>query len=270
MNHPDSTEPAPARPPHRSLAARITLVILGAFTAWHIFASFLWISPPSELRALVPGNLLTQYMIPWYGQSWSVFAPEPINGDYHFQVRAIIEDGEDSEGNTKFTATEWINASSVELSMSRYNLFPPRAASLSVSQASKMLNQWKELTPEQQQTVALGYYEGDNWLGRMQEALTAQGSNDATVVNYIVQERHSVAYATQVAQAMWGEDRVTQVQFKVSRQNVVPFAERHNPDAERPAPVIADTGWRGLITMPGQSADNFRDVFRPLAERNAQ
>lgn len=270
MTQTPATEPAVPRAPHRTALARITLVVTGLFTAWHIFASFLWISPPSELRSVVPGNLLEEYMIPWYGQSWSVFAPEPINGDYHFQVRAIVSDGEKTGGKATYKATEWVDASSVELSMSRYNLFPPRAASLSVQQASKLLNQWKELNSDQKKTVALGYYEGDNWLGRMQEALDKQGTDKSKVVNYILQERYSSAYATQVAYAIWGQDRVTQVQFMVSRQNIVPFAERHDPDAQRPDAEIADTGWRGLITMPGQSNENFRDVFLAHYDGNAR
>lgn len=243
---------------------RITLVIASLFTAWHVFASFLWISPPSELRAVVPGQMLSDYMLPWYGQSWSVFAPEPINGDYIFEVRAIVEDGVDDNGMATYVATGWVNATDAELSMSRYNLFPPRAAALSTQQASKQLNLWKKLTPEQKDIVALGYYDGDAWLARMRDALTETGGQPQTVTDYVVQERYSVAYATQVAYAVWGEERATQVQFRVSRQNVIPFEKRNDPSAERPEPEVANSGWRGLIVMPGQSTENFTRAFAGL------
>lgn len=238
--------------------ARGGLVIVSAFTAWHIFASFLWISPPSQLRTVVPGNLLSSYMLPWFGQSWSVFAPEPINGDYKLKVRAVLSDGFNDSDNE---VTEWVDATAVELSWSQYNLFPPRAMSLSNNQASKLLAAWKALNEDQKEVTALGYFKGDDWLRRMQLELQDHGDNKDKIVEYIVQERYTTAYATQVAYAIWGEENVAQVQFEVSRQNVVPFAQRNNPDAERPAPQIANTGWRGTLLIEGQSTSAFSDAF---------
>ena len=258
-DHDTQTMPRP-KPPQRRLIARITLVLTAAFAAWHVFASFLWISPPSELRTVVPGNALSNYMIPWFGQSWSVFAPEPINGDYILKIRAIIPDGQDAEGATKYTATEWVDASDAELDTARYNLFPPRSAILATQQSSKLMTAWKALTPEQQKVVTLGFYDGDAWLGRMQNELKKQ-SDTKEVTDYVVQERYTAAYATQVAYAVWGEKNVSQVQYQVSRQNIIPFKDRNNPDAVRPAPQIVNTGWRGTLVMPLQSTTDFRDTF---------
>jgi hypothetical protein len=220
----------------RGPLVRGALAVGVLFTAWHIFASFLWIGPVTPLRDLVPGNLLTSYMIPWYGQSWSVFAPEPINGDYRFKVRALVAN---EDGSTR--ETEWISASDVEMSMSRHNLFPPRASALGTHQASLLKGAYDRLSPAQRATAALNYFEGDAWLGRMQNAMNEQGDDQGLVVAYIVQERYSDAYATQVARAVWG-DSVIRVQFQVLRQNIIPFAQRNNPDAVRPPEQIADTG----------------------------
>ena len=102
-------------------------------TAWHIFASFLWIAPAGPARNLVPGDLLRSYMLPLYGQSWSVFAPEPVNGDHRLEVRAVVmRDGVEE-------VTDWVSPTDVELSLSRHNLFPPRAANsgLNVTSAHK-------------------------------------------------------------------------------------------------------------------------------------
>lgn len=241
------------------ILGRIGLALITLFSGWHIFASFSWISPPSELRTVVPGNMLSSYMLPWFGQSWSVFAPEPINGDYRFMVRAIVPTAEGQPVGS-YEATDWVDATAVELSMSEYNLFPPRAAILSTQQATKFLNSWKTLTVEQKEVTSLGYYEGDNWLARMRVDLNESGE-EAKVTEYIIQERYTAAYAAQVAFAVWGEERVTQVQFQVSRQNIIPFEERNNPDAQKPEPEIADTGWRGIIEMPMQSNEDFAEVF---------
>lgn len=248
-----------ARP--RGPLVRGVLTVAVLFTAWHVFASFLWIAPVTPLRELVPGNLLTSYMIPWYGQSWSVFAPEPINGDYRFRVRAVVVDDDGTQRET-----EWVTTTDVELAMSRHNLMPPRAAGLGTHQSSLLKSAYDQLTDGQRKTAALNYFEGDAWLGRMQEAMGEQGGNSDVVVRYIVQERYSDAYATQVARAIWG-DAVTRVQYQAVRQNIVPFLDRNDPDAQRPAEQAALTGWRGLITLPDQSASDFADVFRPGYER---
>ena len=88
----------------------VILYIAMALTGFHLFASFLWIAPSSTLREVIPGNLLSQYMIPMWGQSWSVFAPEPINGDYYFDVRAVVSTPDGGE-----ETTDWVRATDVEL-----------------------------------------------------------------------------------------------------------------------------------------------------------
>lgn len=232
---------------------RSILIMLCAITAWHVFASFLWIGPYSGLRQVVPGDLLRQYMIPMFGQSWSVFAPDPINGDYRLQIRATVGEGDAAHD------TEFVDATAAEFSMLTNSLTPPRGAIQASEIASAMFNAYNKLSDEQKEIVALGYYNGDDWDDRLRDALIATGSESAATT-YLAAEERVNAYATQVAYAVWGGD-VTHVQFTVSRQNVVPFEDRHNPDAQRPAVQPVPTGFRGLIEYPGQSRDAFADVF---------
>ena len=125
VEEPESQSAAAAKP---KVWVRVVALIAVLFTGWHVFASFLWIAPYSQnAREVVPGEMLTNYMIPLFGQSWSVFAPEPINGDYHFNVRATLDDGSE---------TGWVSATDVELSMIQYNLTPPRAGIQSSEVAS--------------------------------------------------------------------------------------------------------------------------------------
>lgn len=97
------------QPPTKRATILKRIAVLGAilFTGWHLFATFLWIAPHSELRNIIPGDALSEYMIPMFGQSWSVFAPEPINGDHYFDVRAVIEE------NGEEVTTDWVRASNV-------------------------------------------------------------------------------------------------------------------------------------------------------------
>lgn len=222
-------------------------------TLWHIFASFLWIAPYSALREIPSQEVLSGYMLPLFGQSWSVFAPEPINGDYHFNVRAVIdEDGEEIE-------TGWVSATDVELSMIRYNLFPPRAGIQSSEVASGQMNAYNKLDEKQQAVAALDFAAEDweEWMVRSFEELEGESSTEA----YMREEHLATAYATQVAYAVWGDD-VVRVQYRVSRQNVVPYAERNDQGAQRPDPTFSTTGWRAPVEEEGQSRDDFGVVFR--------
>lgn len=265
-------EGAPA-PPRPRAWVRLAALAATLLTAWHILASFLWIAPFSaNAREIVPGGqqTLSAYMLPFFGQSWSVFAPEPINGDYHFNVRALLSDG---------TETGWVSATDVELSMIRYNLFPPRAGIQSTELASAYKGAFDALEPLQR-TVVGGNFAIDGWEPGLRAALESQigkgaeaeGADEPAKPNteeideLIAEERRASAYATQVARAVWGAD-VEQVQFRVSRQNIIPFAERHDPHAERPEPSVVLPGWRPLIVEEGQNDGNFADVFRRQYER---
>ena len=260
-----NSETADAPTPERTRlnTFKRVLILLGVFfTAWHIFATFLWIAPGSGLRQVVPGTLLHDYMIPMHGQSWSVFAPNPINGDYRLQVRAALGAGPDA------VETEWVDATAADLTMLTHNLFPPRASNAAMDVASRFKGAYDELNDEQQAIVALGYYQGDDWRDRLERALLEHGNENA-VIDYMKVERLADAYSTQVAYAMWGPD-VRQVQFIVSRQNVVPFAERNDPHAERPPVQPAPTGWRGLIVEAGQSQERFAEIFLAGVEASGQ
>lgn len=248
--------------PGRKPLVRVIVVLAALFTAWHIFATFLWIAPPSGLRQAIPGNLLQRYMIPLHGQSWSVFAPEPINGDHRLQVRAIVLE------NGQPRTTEWVDATRAELSLAHHNLLPPRAAIQSTELASSFKGAYDKLPAQSKKVAGLGYFKDTDWEARMQAELRRNGTGSVTN-KYIDAEHKVTAYATQVAYAVWGDD-VQQVQFVVSRQNVIPFAQRNDPNAKRPPVQVATTGWRGLVSEPGQDRDNFGKTFRRALKESGQ
>lgn len=233
---------------------RLLIYLAALLTAFHLFATFLWIAPASVLRQVVPGDLLEQYMIPMFGQSWSVFAPEPINGDYYFDLRAVVsQDGQE-------ITTEWIRVTDVEQDHAMYNLFPPRSANLGVGVASTLKNSWDGLPDPEKAVIELNYYEGDDFAQRLEDGVRGLEADASDIDEYLEAEHIATAYGTQVALAVWGDD-VVRIQYQVARQNVVPFAQRNAPHAERPALQRVPTGWRGLIIEPAQDQDAFRDYF---------
>lgn len=253
------------RPPaaaKRPLIRRVVLILLAAFTAWHIFATFLWIAPASGLRQVLPGDLLRSYMLPLFGQSWSVFAPEPINGDYKLRVRAVvIQDGEEK-------TSKWVDATAAELSMSTHHLFPARAAILASETAQAYKRAYDDLGTAHHRIAGLSYFKGDDWTERLRGDLRKQG-RDSDLDDFLEAERQTTAYATQVAYAVWPGELV-RVQFEISRQNVVPFDRRNDPDKKRPKPKIVETGWRGPAEEPGQSRAAFTETFRKGLEMSGQ
>lgn len=257
-----SSAPAVSRPKPNWIV-KVVALLACLLTLWHVGASFLWIAPYSALREIPTQKVLASYMLPFFGQSWSVFAPEPINGDYHFNVRAVIEkDGEEVE-------TGWVSATDVELSMIEYNLFPPRAGIQSTEIASGQMNAYNKLTDQQQEIIALDYVAEDweEWMVRSFDEL--EGESLPATEAYMEAEHLATTYATQVAYAMWGGD-VVQVQYRVSRQNVVPYAQRNDPNATRPEPTKSTSGWRTPTEEAGQSRKDFADVFVSQYERSTR
>lgn len=248
--------------------------MLGLVAAWHIFASFLWIAPASPLREVVPGDALTNYMLPFFGQSWSVFAPAPTNGDYRFDVRAELAGDDGPE------TTDWVRATDVELSIRTENLWAPRAGIQSSELASEYMKRFDGLGPSQHDVIAASF-SGADALPALKEQLDASlsvvfveaNSNRTVGVNevnaYMDLDQKATAYATQVARAVWGPG-VRKVQFRASRQNIVPFEERHDPGARRPEPMVRNTGWREPFFEAGQNEENFARVFRGQYDRIAQ
>lgn len=246
----------------RSIWVRLIAGLCVIATGWHIFATFLWISPANGLRDAVPAKALSGYMLPLFGQSWSVFAPEPINGNITLKVRAYV--GEEGSGHV----TDWVNASAAELDMAHHNLFPPRAAILGLEQGSKYKSTFDKLTDAEKKIVAAGYFVGDDWFDRLEASLAAAETKNTDVQkknlqSFLSQEKQTVAYATEVAKAMWGGE-IQRIQVSASRQNITPFEDRHNPDA-KPQPIrVVDSGWRGTFSFPGQNSGHFSDIFSNL------
>lgn len=247
----------------RKPVIRVVMVLLALLTAWQIFAQFLWIAPASQLRTLIPGNFLTSWQIPFFGQSWSVFAPDPINGNYVFKVRAVVSDG---SGDAR--TTEWVDATAAEHRLSEHSLFPSRAAGLADEQATDYKTAFDALTEAQREVVADNWWSGADWKARLEQALrTASGDDQQALADanaFITVNAFTDAYATQVAHAMWGE-HVDAIQFEIYRQNVIPFADRNDPAAKPQPKQYTPTGWRGTFTMPGQSEKDFADTFKQLA-----
>ena len=171
-------------------------------------------------------------MLPMFGQSWSVFAPKPVDGDYQFWVRARVDSGDG------LTTTEWVDSVNREMDMIHHNLFPARVAVAGYELASDYRGAWQKLDGEQQEIVELSYFEGIDWESRLAVELKARSkaisaeANDRTA-DFIECDELATAYATQVARALWGEN-VKKIQFKVGRQGYCAFCSAEQRNCQAP------------------------------------
>jgi hypothetical protein len=256
-----NVDPGTPAPPRRSGGRRIVMHVsaglVGLFAVWHIVVTTLYATPATPLRELVPNAAFIAYNYPMFDQNWSVFAPEPISANYELSVRsATLVDGE-------LVNTEWVNASKTELKLLRHNPLSPRAGYAAYAQALGTNLAYKKLSEAEQAVVGQSYYEGDMWGQQLEDAMRSQGGSDEATVNaYLKQEWVTVAYATQVAKAVWGDDALY-VQYRISIDNSVPFASRHDDAAQRSL-VTVDSGWRGLVEREGQDDNHFADLFMSL------
>lgn len=250
MQHPEE----PARPARALAARRAVVTVLALLLGWHLLASALWIAPSSPARDVVPGDTLREYMLPMFGQSWSLFAPDPVSADYYFDVRAVVGEGDDA------ATTEWVRASDIELSRATYHLFPPRSASSAIAQAMLLRGAWGDLSKDQKDVASAHYYKGEDWSSRLHEDLVAAGGTDEVRRTFEEEDAASIAYATRVAVAVWGED-VQRVQYRVARHPVVPFDARHDPTSARPSPAFVEPGWRGAERASPEAQTLFTEYF---------
>ncbi|QZQ53676.1 hypothetical protein KZI27_00085 (plasmid) [Curtobacterium sp. TC1] len=245
---PTQTQPKPRRNLRQWLSNAAAGGIL-FFAGWQIFASFLWIAPPTAMRQLVPGDLLERYMLPWFGQSWSVFAPDPINGDNEILVRAQIS-------SDNGAATVWVSATDVEYALAWHNPFPPKAATMGAHQAASFRDAWGALNTKQREVAGRSFTNEP----ALERALEILGPT-AVAARYLQEDERTAAYATEVAYSIWGS-RVEAVQFRVQRHGIVPFASRNDIKPQRPAPVVAATGWRNVGFSFSRADDGFRNTFQ--------
>lgn len=247
----------------RPVWLRVIALVCTLLTAWHIFATFLWVAPNSALREAVPGNVLKTYMSTTFNQNWSVFAPKPIDSDSSFWVRAVVE------GPDGAARTEWVETVRREMDLIHHNPFPARAAVASHQLASKYRSAFNGLSKKQKDMVGHHYYKGVDWTERLGEAFndaaSELGGSKSRTATFLAMEERAGAYATQVARAMWGEN-VRSIQYRVGRQGMIPFNRRNDPDAERPEPTCISTGWRGTTLMPGQNEEKFSEIFLSFEE----
>lgn len=242
-------------PQKRSAFVRACIWGAALVTTWHIFATLLWVFPYTPVRDAIPGGnkTLTSYMIPMFGQSWSVFAPQPARSELRLSVRAVIEDASGFE-----TETDWVDADRIELATTTYNLFPSYGA-VSAEKLAHTHNSGYYYLDSTQREIVKKDFQGTEWLAELKNELQSSPGNS---VNYLASEENITAYSTQVAKAVWGnEGSIVRIQYLVTDRLVTAFEDRKHGELMRPDAYELTTGWRPPVVREGQDEAEFAATF---------
>jgi len=227
-------------------------VVIGVIT--HMFFTFVYNVPTERIRSRLPTGAAAAYMEPLFVQDYKIFAPDPASADHQLWVRAWLDDG---DGET--ITTEWLDVTDVELSV-RYRQVLRKH--LTIIGAERLMSAYSRLSTPQKDVVSGNYHRAG--LDQLfQDLLDADPDGDrAAAATFVRSTRFVDAFATQVAFARGATpENLAAVQTRVVYDPVIRWDDRNDPDAERPAATITDTGWRRPLEYPDQDRDAFASTF---------
>ena len=94
--------------------------------AVHTVSIGIWVAPRTPIQDEIGSDTVRSYVLPWFEQNWSIFAPNPRRVAVTFEVRAMIDDPETGEE----TVTEWVDMVDGEDQIVRHNPAPPRTSKI--------------------------------------------------------------------------------------------------------------------------------------------
>ena len=236
---------APREPEPVTPVLRLGVVAAAALLLFHLFAITVHAGPISPIK-ISAASVVDPYIGNTFVQTWTLFAPNPLNDERGLLVRATQRDAVTGET----TMTEWTDIStSVVARSQRTRFFSPRESRL-IMNLSGMAN-WKEPYAERlrDRMEALDSTEAT--------APVVEGASDSAAqltpvtpdVPFVSPHEESFRadsramfgrYATLKAIELWGDDiNAVEVRFVVHR--FPPFSQRDSDAIGEVIPV--DLGW---------------------------
>jgi hypothetical protein len=238
----------------RSAWVRGAAIILALALSFHFAATALWVSPAAPLYdALAP--VLTPYMQPFFQQGWSLFAPNPYQGDHTFLLRARLTDRSTGQLRT----SDWVDVTRREWSGILHNPLHPRS-DLYTDGLYSILNDDRDNLIDKQASICERDYSHSGWDQLLADLSAQKGADPDWLESYVRHERVAAAFATQYAYALWGPD-VEAVQIRIGYTPVPNFEDRAGQDAQ-PTSVFTSFGWRPTVVFDGQSQKYFAEAVQ--------
>jgi hypothetical protein len=203
----------------------------------------------------------TDYLSPFFGQSWRLFAPNPIDDDNTLLVQGAYVD---DDGNV--TTTAWINWTEVEQDVIEHRLVGGRAGYISTKFYPALDEEFQELESQSQKALSARTSSLDppSW-DELQDYLARIGPDDDDLADYLRFDRAASRLASDVVAARTSHE-LTAVRYALRKHGVTPYEARHFDKAgrekARPDPTMRVGGWRTPTFGPAAELRGVEDFDR--------
>jgi len=240
-------------------AIRFLAVPVIAFVLIHTVLIALWVAPMTPAREQLGNDRLRSYILPWFEQNWSIFAPNPRRTAVTFEVRAVYEDI-----NGQSHTSEWTDLVDIEDDIVRGNPMGSRASKITRRLADRMHSARSNMSNVQLDWVAANYF--DTPVEQLRERLldVKDGTGTHHVDRYLQADYAATTIATAAAERR-NSDTILRVQYRTSTRQAPQWKDRHEKDLDEQPRSYRDYGWRAPADLSEQDIEYF-DVYLDLID----
>ena len=202
-----------------------------------------------------------QYLSPFFGQSWRLFAPNPVDQDNTLLVQGAYVDDDGTLHRTK-----WINWTKVEQDVIEHRLVGGRAGYVSTKFYPSLDEEFEELESPAQKSLSerASALDPPSWTA-LESALARIGPDDDDLADFLRFDRAAARLASDVVAAR-SPHQLTAVRYALREHGVTPYDARHLDKADRekarPAPTMRIGGWRAPTFGPAAELRGVADFDR--------
>jgi hypothetical protein len=240
----------------RTVFAAVASTIVGL----HMLAVSLAAVPTNPVSDAFESQL--DYLSPYFGQSWRLFAPNPVDED-----RTLLVQGAYVDDAGKLRVTPWVNWTKVEQDVIEHRLIGGRAGYITSKFYGALDEEYQEMAPEQEvASERTSPVAPPSW-AQLEAVLAQVGPDDDDLEDYLDYDRAAARLATNVIDAgAGGKFDITAVRYALREQGVTPYEDRHGSEAERkaarPPAEVRIGGWRRPTYGSAAEARGVEKFFR--------
>ncbi|MDR5712588.1 DUF5819 family protein [Nesterenkonia flava] len=232
-------------------AARLLSVPVIAVVVIHSLLIALWVAPMTPIREELGNDTLRSYVMPWFEQNWSIFAPNPRRTAVTFEVRALTEDQ-----NGERLTTEWIDLVEIEDQIVAGNPLGSRTSKITRRLADRMHSARSTMNEDQESWLEANYVETPVETLRSRLLSVEGGTGAHHVDRYMQADRSATMIATAVAERTV-DGPVIHVQYRTSTRPAPSWENRHEQDLDEQNRTYRDYGWRAPAELTSAELELF-------------
>jgi hypothetical protein len=239
----------------RSVFAAVASTLVGL----HMLAVTLAAIPTNPVSDALDAQL--DYLRPFFGQSWRLFAPNPVDED-----KTILVQGAYVDDDGELRTTKWINWTSVEQDVIEHRLVGGRAGYISTKFYPSLDEEYQELENPDQKVLSARTSPIDppSWTA-LRAYLARIGPDEDDLADYLRWDRAATRLASDVVAARTTGE-ITAVRYALREHEVTPYDSRHLDDADReearPPATMRIGGWRTPTYGPAAELRGVEDFDR--------